>query len=77
MVFFDKKFILLIFIFQAKEKPEASEPGEADEEDGEEVNEFAGVENTKNRSQTRKEKMEEKKFDQKSSALSELKVRNH
>ena len=35
------------------------------------------MENTKNRSQTRKEKMEEKKFDQKSSALSELKVRNH
>jgi len=60
---------------KAKEKPEASEPGEADEEDGEEVNEFAGVENTKNRSQTRKEKMEEKKFDQKSSALSELKAK--
>merc|ERR1712008_464504 len=39
---------------KAKEKPEASEPGEADEEDGEEVNEFAGVENTKNRSQTQK-----------------------
>ena len=69
-----------IFIFQAKDKPEASEHSEADQEDGEaeeEVNEFAGVENTKNRSQTRKEKMEEKKFDQKSSALSELKVRNH
>jgi len=34
-----------------------------------------GVENTKVRSQTRKEKMEEKKFDQKSSALSELKAK--
>lgn len=63
---------------KAKDKPEASEHSEADQEDGEaeeEVNEFAGVENTKNRSQTRKEKMEEKKFDQKSSALSELKAK--
>ena len=46
---------------------------DSDKED----NEYAdhGVENTKVRSQTRKEKMEEKKFDQKSSALSELKAK--
>merc|ERR1712223_2356434 len=60
---------------KAKETP-VSEPGDDhDHVDNDDEIIYNNVENTKVRSQTRKEKMEEKKFDQKSSALRELKAK--
>merc|ERR1712156_251860 len=60
---------------KAKETP-VSEPGDDhDHVDNDDEIIYNNVENTKVRSQTRKEKMEEKKFDQKSSAWSELKAK--